>query len=251
MDVLGRNNVVVSGRPDGRPMVFAHGFGCDQQMWRHVAPAFEDDFRVVLFDHVGNGGSDSSAYTSMKYSTLHGYAQDINQICEALDLRDVVLVGHSVSATIGMLAVIDQPERYASLVMVGPSPRYIDDPPYVGGFSTSDIDELLESMDSNYLGWSSAMGPLIMGNGDRPALGDELTESFPYRPELVGQPAPVLVLGKGSGLDSVAAGLDRLGRTATPEQMQQILDEVKARSLGTKSLLDDDAFASIVDDVTS
>jgi sigma-B regulation protein RsbQ len=178
MDPLARNNVRVSGRLDGRPMLFAHGFGCDQNMWRFVAPEFEDDFRVVLFDHVGAGGSDVSAYDPEKYSSLKGYARDVLEICEALDLRDVVLVGHSVSAMIGMLATIEEPDRFAQLVMVGPSPRYIDDESYVGGFSAADIRELLDSLDSNYLGWSTAMAPVIMGNPDRPELGEELTESF-------------------------------------------------------------------------
>lgn len=178
MDVLVRNNVTVAGRSDAQPMLFAHGFGCDQHMWRHVAPAFEDDYRVVLFDHVGCGDSDNGAYLPERYSTLQGYADDVNDICAALDLEDVVLVGHSVSAMIGMLAVLDRPERYASLVMVSPSPRYTDDPPYVGGFSEADIDGLLDSLASNYLGWSSAMAPVIMGNPDQPALGEELTASF-------------------------------------------------------------------------
>jgi sigma-B regulation protein RsbQ len=178
MDPIVRNNVRVSGRADGRPMVFAHGFGCDQNMWRFVVPAFENDFRVVLFDLVGAGESDITAYEADRYSSLDGYAADVNEICEALDLRDVVLVGHSVSSMIAMLAVLADPSRYSALVMVSPSPRYLDDPPYVGGFSAEDITELLESLDSNYLGWSSAMAPVIMGNPDRPELGDELTASF-------------------------------------------------------------------------
>jgi len=159
-------------------MLFAHGFGCDQNMWRYVAPAFERDFRTVLFDHVGAGRSDLSAYDATKYSSLAGYATDVLDICEALDLRDVVFVGHSVSAMIGMLASLEQPDRFSRLVMVGPSPRYIDDEGYVGGFSEADIRELLDSLDSNYLGWSSAMAPVIMGNAERPELGQELTDSF-------------------------------------------------------------------------
>ena len=177
--MLGRNNVRVTGRSDGQPMLFAHGFGCDQNMWRFVAPRFEERFKVVLFDHVGAGRSDLSAFDPDRYSSLDGYAQDVLELCEALDLRDVVLVGHSVSAMIGLLAVRDaEPGRFAKLVMVGPSPRYIDEGDYVGGFSEADIDELLESLDSNYLGWSSAMAPVIMGNPDRPELGAELTASF-------------------------------------------------------------------------
>ena len=178
MDALARNNVMVSGRPDGPPMLFAHGFGCDQNMWRFVAPAFEDTHRIVLFDHVGAGRSDLSAFDPDRYSDLRGYADDVLEICRALDLQDVVFVGHSVSAMIGVLAAGQEPERFSRLVLVGPSPRYIDDGEYVGGFTSADIDGLLESLDSNYLGWSGAMAPVIMGNPDRPELGDELTNSF-------------------------------------------------------------------------
>jgi sigma-B regulation protein RsbQ len=178
VNVLTRNNVTVAGPTDARPMVFAHGFGCDQNMWRFVAPAFEADHRVVLFDYVGLGDSDLSAFDAEKYSTLDGYASDVLDICRALDLHDVVFVGHSVSSMIGAIAAIAEPERFAALVMVGPSPRYIDDEDYVGGFGRADIDELLESLESNYLGWSSAMAPVIVGNPDRPQLGAELTESF-------------------------------------------------------------------------
>ncbi|MEV5745336.1 alpha/beta hydrolase [Microbispora rosea] len=147
-------------------------------MWRLVAPAFEDDYRVVLFDYVGSGDSDLSAYSPERYSSLQGYAQDVLDICAELDLTDAVFVGHSVSAMIGALAAIREPARFGALVMVGPSPRYIDDEDYVGGFSATDIEELLESLDSNYLGWSSAMAPVIMGNPERPELGAELTNSF-------------------------------------------------------------------------
>ena len=159
-------------------MVFAHGFGCDQNMWRYVAPRFEDDFRVVLFDYVGAGGSDISAYDSSRYTSLDAYADDVLGICRDLDLRDVIFVGHSVSAMIGVLAAVREPDRFAKLVLVGPSPRYIDDGAYVGGFSEADIADLLESLDSNFLGWSSAMAPVIMGNPERPELGEELTASF-------------------------------------------------------------------------
>ena len=178
MSVAQRNNVIERGAPGGRPIVFAHGFGCDQNMWRFVWPAFADEHRVILFDHVGAGGSDASAYDRERYATLHGYARDVLEICRELELTDVVFVGHSVSAMIGALAAADEPERFARLVLVGPSPRYIDDEPYVGGFTLEDIEGLLDSMDSNYLGWSSAMAPVIMGNGDRPELGEELTNSF-------------------------------------------------------------------------
>jgi sigma-B regulation protein RsbQ len=179
-DVARRHHITVAGRqgPGTRPMLFAHGFGCDQNMWRFVAPAFEDEFTTVLFDHVGAGQSDLSAYDPDRYATLDGYALDVLEICEALDLQDVVFVGHSVSAMIGVLAARRQPQRFSQLVLIGPSPRYIDDEGYTGGFAEADIDELLDSLESNYLGWSTAMAPVIMGNGDRPELGEELTASF-------------------------------------------------------------------------
>ena len=173
-----RHNVHVAGQADGQPMVFAHGFGCDQNMWRLVTPHFEDRYKIVLFDHVGAGGSDATAYDPQRYADLRGYADDVVQLCAELDLTDVIFVGHSVSAMIGVLASIQDPARFAHLVLVGPSPRYVDDGDYVGGFQRSDIDELLESLESNYLGWSTAMAPAIMGNADRPQLGAELTESF-------------------------------------------------------------------------
>jgi sigma-B regulation protein RsbQ len=177
MSVLERNNVTVSGR--GRvPMVFAHGFGCDQNMWRFVAPAFEDEYRVVLFDHVGSGGSDPAAFKRSKYSTLSGYAADVLEICAELGLDETVFVGHSVSAMIGVLAAIREPSRFSALVLVGPSPCYLNDGDYPGGFERKDIDGLLESLDSNYLGWSGEMAPVIMGNPDRPQLAEELTNSF-------------------------------------------------------------------------
>jgi sigma-B regulation protein RsbQ len=178
VDVLERNNVKVAGRPDGRPMVFSHGFGCDQEMWRFVAPAFEDEYKIVLFDHVGAGRSHLSAYDPERYGSLAGYAEDLVEICRALELEDAIFVGHSVSAMIGVLAAEREPRHFGKLVLVGPSPRYIDDEGYRGGFSAADIEELLESLDSNFLGWSSAMAPVIVGNPDRPELGAELTESF-------------------------------------------------------------------------
>src|SRR5688572_9750706 len=162
-NILGRNNVKISGREGGQAMLFAHGFGCDQNMWRYVAPAFEDEYRIVLFDHVGAGGSDHTAYSRTKYDSLRGYAGDVLEICRDLELRDVIFVGHSVSAMIGVLAAQQEPERFAKLVLVGPSPRYTDDGDYVGGFTSEDIDGLLYSLDSNYLGWSATYAPAIMG----------------------------------------------------------------------------------------
>ncbi|RKQ87479.1 sigma-B regulation protein RsbQ [Solirubrobacter pauli] len=178
MSVLERNNVHVGGQSDARPILFAHGFGCDQNMWRFVAPAFAADHRIVLFDHVGAGGSDPGAYDPERYGTLAGYADDVVEICRALDLSDAVFVGHSVSAMIGVLAAKRAPDAIGTLVLIGPSPRYLDDDGYVGGFQQEDIAELLDSMDSNFLGWSSAMAPVIMANPDRPELGEELTSSF-------------------------------------------------------------------------
>jgi sigma-B regulation protein RsbQ len=177
VNVLARNNVHVSGHGE-RAMVFAHGFGCDQNMWRFVAPAFEGDFQVVLFDHVGAGSSDLSAYDHRKYSTLSGYAEDVVEIGRELNLKDAVFVGHSVSAMIGVLASLKAPGMFSQLVLVGPSARYIDDGDYVGGFSEKQIGELLEFLEDNHMGWSAAMAPSIMGNPDRPELGEELTNSF-------------------------------------------------------------------------
>jgi len=159
-------------------MVFAHGYRCDQNMWRFVAPRFAERYRVVLFDHIGAGGSDLSAYDVDRHGSLAGYADDVVELCQALDLTGVIFVGHSVSATIGILAAERAPHLFSSLILVGPSPRYIDDDGYVGGFSREDIEELLASVDSNYLGWSSAIAPVIMGQPDHPELAKELEESF-------------------------------------------------------------------------
>ncbi|MEU5957843.1 alpha/beta hydrolase [Streptomyces sp. NPDC047525] len=178
MDIRRRNNVTVTGRAEGPVLVLAHGFGCDQNMWRLIVPALAEDYRVVLFDYVGSGGADASAWDERRYSSLEGYALDVLEVCEELDLRDVTFVGHSVSAMVGVLAAAQAPQRISRLVMVAPSPRYIDDADYRGGFSAEDIEELLESLESNYLGWSAAMAPAIMGNADRPELGQELTNSF-------------------------------------------------------------------------
>jgi sigma-B regulation protein RsbQ len=172
-----RNNVRVRGAGH-RTMIFAHGFGCDQNMWRFVAPAFEKDFMTVVFDHVGAGGSDLSAYDSAKYSTLSGYAKDVVEIGTELGLKDSVFVGHSVSSMIGVLAARQAPGMFGKLVLIGPSPRYIDDDGYVGGFSAQQIEELLRFLDSNHMGWSMQMAPMIMGNPDRPELGQELTNNF-------------------------------------------------------------------------
>jgi len=178
VDPLARNNVTVSGAVGAPPMVFAHGFGCDQVMWRFVAPAFEANHRVVLFDHVGAGGSDASAHDPARHGRLEGYAQDVVEVLEALDLGPAVFVGHSVSAMIGVLAAVERPELFSHLVLVGPSPRYTDAEGYRGGFSTEEIAELLDTMDANYLGWSAHIAPVIMGVPQRPELGQELASSF-------------------------------------------------------------------------
>ncbi len=177
MNALKRNNVVIRGR-GSKAMMFAHGFGCDQSMWRLVAPAFEDSHQIILFDHVGAGGSDLAAYSYEKYNTLDGYATDIIEIARELRLKDAVFVGHSVSAMIGLIAAAKVHDLFGALVLVGPSPSYINDGNYIGGFSKAQIDELLESLDSNHMGWSMTMAPLIMGNLEREELAQELANSF-------------------------------------------------------------------------
>jgi sigma-B regulation protein RsbQ len=194
MDVLKRNHVQVLGHGKN-PMVFVHGFGCDQQMWRWITPAFQEQYQIVLFDHVGAGHSAVESYDPLRYDTLQAYAEDLLEICHALSLKQVILVGHSVSAMIGMLAAIQQPDLFSKLILIGPSPCYLNDDPYQGGFSRADIEDLLDSMDRNYLGWSSTMAPVIMGNADRPQLGQELTESFcRTNPEMARQFARVTFL---------------------------------------------------------
>jgi sigma-B regulation protein RsbQ len=201
-------------------MLFAHGFGCDQNMWRYVWPAFAGDHRIVLFDHVGAGGSDIGAYDRQRHASLQGYADDMLDICRELELTDIVFVGHSVAAMIGIRAAIQEPERFARLVLVGPSPRYIDTDGYVGGFSSEDITGLLDSMGSNYLGWSSNLAPVIMGNPERPELGQELTNSFCRAdPEIAAQFARVTFLSDSRS---------DLARVSTPSLVLQCADDVIA-----------------------
>lgn len=176
-NVLERNNVKIFGRGT-QPILFAHGFGCDQNMWRFVTPAFENDYRIILFDYVGAGKSDLAAYYPEKYGALEGYVRDVLDVCEALELSDIVFVGHSVSSMIGVLAANAQPERFDRLILIGPSPRYINDGEYVGGFERADIEGLLDTMERNYIGWASFLAPTIMKNADRPELSRELEESF-------------------------------------------------------------------------
>lgn len=175
--ILKRNNVQIIG--NGRQvMLFAHGFGCDQQSWQFIVDAFTDDYKVILFDYVGAGKSDLSQYDRQKYNSLHGYARDVLDICEALDLKEVIFVGHSVSSMIGLLAAVRAPQYFKKLIFIGPSPRYLNEEGYVGGFEADDLASLFEFMDSNYLGWSSQLAPAIMGNADHPEHGAFLTNSF-------------------------------------------------------------------------
>jgi sigma-B regulation protein RsbQ len=171
------NNVTVTGEGP-RTMMLAHGFGCDQNMWRHVAPAFEGSYRVVRFDHVGAGRSNLAAFDPRRYGTLDGYAEDVLDICEHAGVRGGVFVGHSVSAMIGLLAAIAQPACFSHLILIGPSPCYINREGYHGGFDAADIEGLLDTMAANHLGWSSSMAPVIMGNPERPELAGELRDSF-------------------------------------------------------------------------
>ncbi|NJW51947.1 alpha/beta fold hydrolase [Salinimicrobium oceani] len=172
-----RNNVRILGKGT-QPILFSHGYGCDQTMWRHVYPAFLEDYKVVLFDHTGAGKSDESEYSYDKYNVLDGYAEDMLEICAELGLQNVIIVAHSVSSMIAALATIKKPEIFSALIMVGPSPRYIDDKDYRGGFNEKDIEELMEALESNYLGWAASIAPQIMGNPENPELGEELTNSF-------------------------------------------------------------------------
>lgn len=178
--VIRRNNITVSGRADGPVMMFAHGFGCDQIMWRKLLPYFADNYRLVLFDHVGAGRSDINAYDREKYGSLEGYAADILEICVALELEDVILIGHSVSAMMAVIAAAQDPGRFSHLILVAPSPRYMDDPAdgYVGGFSREDVEGLLASLDNNYFAWAAALAPMVMGNPEDPELAEDLRGSF-------------------------------------------------------------------------
>lgn len=176
--IITRNNIRIMGQGT-QPMLLAHGFGCDQNVWRYIVPAFEQDYRLILFDYVGSGQSDVTAYTTERYNTLDGYAQDVLDICEALDLENTVFVGHSVSGMIGLLAAIRQPSYFDQLIMIGPSPRYLNEhPDYAGGFEQEDIDDLLELMEQNYIRWATTLAPAVMGNPDQPDLSLELAQSF-------------------------------------------------------------------------
>ena len=190
-----RNNIKIIGT-GSKTMFLVHGYGCDQNMWRFITPQFKEDHKIILIDLVGSGKSDDNYYDYDKYSSLEGYANDIIEICDALSLKRVCFVGHSVSAMIGLLAAIKKPSLFKKLIMICPSPRYINSEDYFGGFSQNDIDSLMETLDSNYLGWSSAMAPVIMGNPDKPELAVELEESFcQNNPEIARHFAKVTFLG--------------------------------------------------------
>ncbi|MDN3688532.1 alpha/beta fold hydrolase [Cyclobacterium jeungdonense] len=194
-EIIVRNNIKISGN-GVQPMVFAHGFGCDQQMWRYITPSFEREYQIILFDHVGSGKSDQSAYDFEKYNSLNGYAEDLIEICDELDLQNVIFVGHSVSSIIGALASIKRPDLFEKLIMIGPSPCYINKEGYFGGFSSEDIDELVETLESNYLGWSSHITPVIVGNPEMPEYSEELRNSFcNMNPEIAKHFAKVTFLG--------------------------------------------------------
>jgi len=178
MSATQRNNVHVSGT-SGPPMLFVHGFGCDQNMWRLLTPHYERRYRLILVDLTGSGNSDLSAYDKRKYASLQGHADDMCEVLrEVVPGERAIFVGHSVSAMIGLLAHVAHPDMFRSQVMVGPSPCYVNDGDYFGGFGRGDIDSLLEAMESNYLGWSSNMAPAIMGAPSHPELAEELKNSF-------------------------------------------------------------------------
>jgi sigma-B regulation protein RsbQ len=219
MNIKQRNNIHIYGNGN-QVILFAHGFGCDQNMWRFVAPAFYDHYKVILFDHVGSGNSDWSSYSATKYDSLDGYARDVLEICDELELADVIFVGHSVSCMIGILAAIREPEQFKRLVLIGPSPCYINNDNYIGGFTREDIMGLMESLDSNYLGWSSAIAPVIMGNSDRPELSEELANSFcRTNPEIAKQFAKVTFLSDNR---------DDLKKLKTPSLILQCMEDVIA-----------------------
>jgi sigma-B regulation protein RsbQ len=170
-------NVNITGS-GSQPLMFAHGFGCDQKMWRFTTPAFESNYRIVLFDYIGCGRSDLNYYDAQKYASLNGYAEDVVNICKELNLKEVVFVGHSVSSMIGLLAAISNPELFSAVIMIGPSPYYMNNGNYKGGFEKYEIEDLLNAMDENYIKWANFLAPNIMGNPDKPELREELTESF-------------------------------------------------------------------------
>ena len=220
LSAVERNNVIVTGGDAARPMIFAHGFGCSHETWRDVAPRFIDSHRVITFDQVGAGASNLAAYDRGKYDSLHGYADDLIEIIDELDLTDVVYVGHSVSCMIGVLASIRRPELFGALILVGSSPRFVDAEGYTGGFSEADIEALLDSLDANYLGWSAQMAPAIAGNAERPEVGERLVESFcSIEPQIASQFARVTFLSDSR---------DDLPKVTTPTLVLQSSDDILA-----------------------
>lgn len=213
-DPLRRNRVTVTGRADApRTMLLAHGFGCDHTMWSRIVPAFEQDFRIVLMDYVGAGGTDPRDYNPVRYASLAGYAQDVLDVLAALGLRDVVFVGHSVSAMVGVLAAIEAPARFSELVLIGPNPCYVDDGDYIGGFSRAEVDGLLEMIENDYAAWARALAPVIMGDAQPPALASELESSFCRT-----DPAIAQRFARATFLSDNRADL---GRAATPALVLQ------------------------------
>jgi len=177
IDILKRNNIRQIGEGE-TAMIFAHGFGCDQNVWRHLTATFQSKYRLILFDYVGAGKSDLNAYDPERYNSLDGYAQDVIEIIDYLDIKKAIFVGHSVSSMVGVRAALLKPQMFEKLIFVTPSPCYINDRDYIGGMELADLEALFVMMDNNYLGWSSAIAPLIMGTPDRPELGEELTANF-------------------------------------------------------------------------
>jgi sigma-B regulation protein RsbQ len=177
-DVTKKNNVTILGRGE-KTLLLAHGFGCDQKMWRFMLPALTPHYKVVLFDYVGSGKSDLSYYDQARYSSLEGYAEDVLDVCEALNLQDVTFVGHSVSSMIGLIASVQKPDLFSQLVMICPSPCFLNfKPDYVGGFEKADLEELIDLMDKNYIGWANYLAPLVMGSNHSEKLVGELSGSF-------------------------------------------------------------------------
>lgn len=175
--VIERNHVRVIGEGH-QIIVMAHGFGCDQNMWQYITPYFKEQYKIVLFDYVGSGKSDMSAYDAEKYNSLHGYKQDLLEVIEALDLEQVIYFGHSVSSMIGLLAAIEQPQKFKQMIMIGPSPCYLNDEHYKGGFEKSDVEDLLSMMEMNFAGWASFMAPFAMGNEGTSPITEELENTF-------------------------------------------------------------------------
>lgn len=222
--VIYRNNVTQFGKGT-QPLLFAHGYGCDQNMWRFITPEFENDYKILLFDHVGSGKSDASAYDFEKYDSLHGYAEDIVAICDELKLSKVIFVGHSVSCMIGILGSIQRPKLFEKLVLIGPSPCYIDQDDYKGGFSRKDIEDMVDTLESNYLGWSSHITPVIAGHPEKPEHSEELHNSFcQMNPEIAKHFAKVTFLGDNR---------EDLSKVSVPAQIiQSHPDVISQREVG-------------------